>query len=203
MDAIARQVERVGAVAVCDAVYEHIVFGVASDVPLLTRAGMASRSLKIGSAGKTFSLTGWKVGMVVGPAHLVQPVARAHQFLTFTTPPNLQAAVAYGLAKDDAYFAGLAAEMERRRDRLARGLSALGVTALPAAGAYFLNIDIRSLGWDGDNLSFCRFLVEKVGVAAIPLSAFYAERPVMHLARLCFAKQDHVLDGALDRLARW
>ena len=203
MDAIARQVERVGAVAVCDEVYEHIVFGGAPHVPFLTRPGMASRSIKIGSAGKTFSLTGWKVGMVVGPSHLVQPVARAHQFLTFTTPPNLQAAVAHGLGKDDAYFTGLATEMERRRDRLARGLADLGIEALPAAGTYFLNIDIRSLGWRGGDLEFCRALVEKVGVAAIPLSAFYGERPVTHLARLCFAKQDEVLDRALDRLSRW
>jgi aspartate/methionine/tyrosine aminotransferase len=203
LDAIARRVERADCYVIADEVYEHIVFAGAAHHPFIARPGMARRTLKIGSAGKTFSLTGWKVGMVVGAAELVLPVAKAHQFLTFTTPPNLQTAVAYGLRKPDDYFAGLGAEMQRRRDRLASGLSAVGIEALPADGAYFLNVDIRSAGFDGDDVAFCRRLVEEGGVAAIPLSAFYGERPVTHLARLCFAKQDAVLDEALDRLGSW
>lgn len=200
LDLLASFVERFDAYAVCDEVYEHVVFGGASHLPFIARPGMAKRSLKIGSAGKTFSLTGWKVGFIVGDAELVQPVAKAHQYMTFTTPPNLQAGVAYGLRKDDAYFQGLATEMQRRRDRLSAGLRRLGVDVLPADGAYFVNVDIRSTGFTGDDLSFCQRLVEDVGVAAIPLSVFYEAEPARHLARLCFAKQDAVLDRAIERL---
>lgn len=201
LDLVARWVERFDCYAVCDEVYEHIVFDGAGHVPFVTRPGMARRSLKIGSAGKTFSLTGWKVGMVVGPAELLSLVTKAHQFLTFTTPPNLQTAVAFGLRKDDAYFAGLGRELQRRRDRLSNGLRALGIDVLPARGAYFVNVDIRSLSFVGSDVDFCRHLVEHVGVAAIPLSAFYERAPVTHLARLCFAKQDDVLDRAIARFA--
>ena len=115
-------------------------------------------------------------------------------------PPNLQSAVAFGLAKPESFFSDLATEMQRRRDRLSDGLRALGLTVLPAQGAYFANLDIRSTGFDGDDVAFCRHLVERVGVAAIPLSAFYEEAPVRHLARFCFAKQDAVLDEALRRM---
>ncbi|MFO0614516.1 MAG: aminotransferase [Polyangiaceae bacterium] len=201
LDVLASFVERYDAYAVCDEVYEHIVFTGARHHPFVARPGMARRALKIGSAGKTFSLTGWKVGFVVGAAELLQPVAKAHQYLTFTTPPNLQAGVAFGLRKDDAYFEGLAKEMERRRDRLSAGLAALGIDVLRADGAYFVNIDIRSLGFEGDDVACCQHLVEHVGVAAIPLSVFYEAQPARHLVRLCFAKQDSVLDAAIARFA--
>ncbi|HUB10070.1 MAG TPA: aminotransferase [Myxococcales bacterium] len=201
LDALARLVEAFDAYAVCDEVYEHLVFDGRRHVPFISRPGMRPRTLKIGSAGKTFSLTGWKVGLVVGPAELVRPVSRAHQFLTFTTPPNLQAAVAFGLGLPDGYFEGLAAEQQRRRDRLAGGLRSLGLEALPCEGTYFLNLDIRSAGFEGDDVAFCRQLIEQVGVAAIPVSAFYEETPVRHLARLCFTKQDAVIDRALERFA--
>jgi aspartate/methionine/tyrosine aminotransferase len=197
---VARLVEEHDAYVVCDEVYEHIVFTRACHVPFISLPGMRARSLKIGSAGKTFSLTGWKVGMVVGPPELIQLVGKAHQFLTFTTPPNLQAAVAYGLGKGDDYFTGLARELERRRDRLALGLAALGLETLRADGAYFLCFDVRSAGFAGGDVDYCRHLVEEVGVAAIPLSAFYEEAPETHLARLCFCKQDAVIDRALERL---
>jgi N-succinyldiaminopimelate aminotransferase len=201
LDALARLVESFDAYAVCDEVYEHLVFDGRRHVPFISRPGMRSRTLKIGSAGKTFSLTGWKVGLVVGPAELVRPVSRAHQFLTFTTPPNLQVAVAFGLGLPDGYFQGLVAEQQRRRDRLAGGLRSLGLETLPCEGTYFLNLDIRSAGFEGDDVTFCRQLVEQVGVAAIPVSAFYEETPVRHLARLCFTKQDAVIDRALERFA--
>jgi aspartate/methionine/tyrosine aminotransferase len=195
---IALLVEQHDAYVVSDEVYEHIVFPPAEHLPFIALPGMRQRSLKIGSAGKTFSLTGWKVGMVVGPHQLIQPVAKAHQFLTFTTPPNLQAAVAFGLGKGDDFFRGLATEMARRRDRLGDGLRALGFTVLPTAGTYFVNLDVRDR--KGDDVAYCRWLVEHVGVAAIPLSAFYEEDPVRHLVRLCFAKKDDVIDSALERL---
>jgi aspartate/methionine/tyrosine aminotransferase len=202
LDVLASFVAKYDAYAICDEVYEHIVFDGQKHVPLLTLPGMRERTVKIGSAGKTFSLTGWKVGMVVGPPSLIGPIGRAHQFLTFTTPPNLQAAVAFGLGKDDAFFHGLATELQRRRDRLGNGLRALGLDVLPAVGAYFVNIDIGSTGFRGTDLEFCRHLVEEVGVAAIPLSAFYEAAPVTNLVRFCFAKQDAVLDEALARLRK-
>lgn len=202
LDLLASFIQRYDTLAVCDEVYEHIVFDGRRHVPLITRPGMAERCLKIGSAGKTFSLTGWKVGYVTGPARLIAPAAKAHQFLTFTTPPNLQSAVAYGLGKDDGYFAGLAADMQRRRDKLSAGLNAAGLTTLPAGGSYFVIADISPFMAEPDDAEFCRRLTAEIGVAAIPVSAFYAGTAPRHLIRFCFCKSDAVLDKALDRLSR-
>jgi aspartate/methionine/tyrosine aminotransferase len=165
---------------------------------------MAQRCLRIGSAGKTFSLTGWKVGYLSGPAELIGLVAKAHQYLTFTTPPALQAGVALGLAKDDAYFSGIATELAAKRDRLATGLAALGFDVLPAGGTYFLAAGFRRLDAVSDDTSFARRLTVEAGVAVVPVSAFYdgAEAP-RDLVRFCFCKQDSVLDEALARLGRW
>jgi aspartate/methionine/tyrosine aminotransferase len=127
-------------------------------------------------------------------------LSKAHQFLTFTTPPNLQTAVAYGLAKEDGFFTALRAGLERSRDRFSTGLESLGFSVLPSAGTYFVNIDIAPLG-ETDDAAFCQRLVREQGVAAIPVSAFYAENPVKTVVRFCFAKRDDVLDGALERLA--
>ncbi|MDD2704353.1 MAG: aminotransferase [Acidocella sp.] len=191
------------AYAVCDEVYEHLVFSGAKHIPLMTLPGMAERSLRIGSAGKTFSLTGWKVGYVSGPAALMGLVAKAHQNLTFTTAPNLQRAVAYGLAKPDEYFATLADELQLRRDLLDTGLKRLGFITLPAQGSYFITADFSALGFTGDDMEFCRMLPEQAGVAAIPVSAFYVETPPRHYVRFAFCKQPAVLEAALERLARW
>src|SRR6185437_5101291 len=128
----------------------------------------------IGSAGKIFSLTGWKVGLVAAAPALMKSLTKAHQFLTFTTPPNLQIAVAYGLGKDNSYFTSMRAGFERSRDRLTSGLEALGIQVLHSQGTYFLTIDITPLG-AVDDMLFCRTLVETAGVAAIPVSAFYAQ----------------------------
>jgi aspartate/methionine/tyrosine aminotransferase len=187
------------AVALCDEVWEHVVFDGRRHRPLMALPGMRERTIKIGSAGKIFNLTGWKVGFVCASAPLMRVLAKAHQFLTFTTPPNLQAAVAYGLAKDDAYFEGLRADLQRSRDRFAAGLSSLGLTVIPSQGTYFLNIDIAPLG-ETDDVAFCRRLVTDHGVAAIPVSAFYATQGVKNVVRFCFAKRDATLDAALERL---
>ncbi|WP_430911259.1 aminotransferase [Methylobacterium sp. sgz302541] len=187
-------------VAVCDEVWEHVVFDGARHVPLMSLPGMRERTVKIGSAGKIFSLTGWKVGFVMADAALMRVLARAHQFITFTTPPNLQAAVAYGLTKEDGYFTAMRAGYARSRDRLARGLADLGFTVLPAQATWFLSIDVSGLGC-GNDLAFCEALVRERGVAAIPVSAFYPEAAVDTLVRLCFAKADATLDEALSRLA--
>jgi N-succinyldiaminopimelate aminotransferase len=200
---LAEFLERYDAYAICDEVYEHLVFDGKVHVPLMSLPGMRERCLRIGSAGKTFSLTGWKVGYVTACPKLLQPVAKAHQFLTFTTPPNLQAAVAFGLVKGDDYFTGLASEMQRRRDRLAGGLSAAGLKVLPAEGTYFVIVDLadRLAGLADDDVEFCRRITTEAGVAAIPVSAFYEENAPRHLIRFCFAKQDAVLDGAVERLS--
>jgi N-succinyldiaminopimelate aminotransferase len=191
---------RFEAIAVCDEVWEHVVFDGRRHRPLIGLPGMRERTVKIGSAGKIFSLTGWKVGFVCAAPALMRVFAKAHQFLTFTTPPNLQAAVAYGLSKDDAYFEGLRGTLARSRDRFTAGLQTLGFTVIPSEGTYFLNIDISPLG-EPDDAAFCRRLVLDHGVAAIPVSAFYADGAVKTVVRFCFAKRDATLDAALERLA--
>jgi aspartate/methionine/tyrosine aminotransferase len=199
---IAEFIEGADAYAVCDEVYEHIVFDGRPHIPLITLPGMRDRCLKIGSAGKTFSLTGWKVGYITAAPDLLAPVTKAHQFLVFTTPPNLQSAVAFGLSKEGSYFAGLSAEMQAKRDRLAGGLEAIGLSVLPCAGTYFVNVDVGQAGFDGDDVAFCRHITETAGVAAIPTSAFYQVDPLNTVVRFCFSKQDSVLDEAIARLRR-
>ena len=189
--------------AICDEVYEHLTFDGWRHIPLMTLPGMRERCLRVGSAGKTFSLTGWKVGYVTGPAALCTLVARAHQNLTFTTAPNLQRAVAVGLAKDDAYFATLGSALAAKRDRLSAGLAGLGFGVLPAMGSYFVTTDIRPLGFHGDDMAFSRHITEHAGVAAIPVSVFYDGNAPGHYVRFAFCKQDKVLDEAVSRLARY
>ena len=201
---IAGLVEQHDAFAVCDEVYEHLVFGDARHVPLMTLPGMRQRALRIGSAGKTFSLTGWKVGYITAPAAALRPITKAHQFVTFTTPPNLQHAVALGLGFDDAYFHGLGAALARGRDRLTAGLVALDVPVLPCDGTYFLVLDVtRWLRPDEDDIAFCKRLVIDAGVVLIPMSAFYESAPPRHLVRACFCKDDATIDAALQRLQTW
>ncbi len=199
---IAGLLEAFDAFAVCDEVYEHILFDGRRHVPLVTLPGMRERCLRIGSAGKTFSMTGWKVGYITASPRLLAPVAKAHQFVTFTTPPNLQQAAAYGLAKEDAYFEGLAASMAGKRDRLAEGLAGAGFEVLRTEGTYFLSVDIRAVGFAGDDVAFCRHITTEAGVTAVPVSAFYQEGDIDHYARFCFCKQDSLLDQAADRLRR-
>lgn len=202
-EAVAALVLEHDSYVIADEVYEHLLFDGLQHETLLAVPGLADRVLKIGSAGKTFSMTGWKVGMITGPAALVAAVGKAHQFLTFATPPNLQVAVAAGLGWSGAEIGLLAAEMQRRRDRLVRGLRALGIEVRQPSGTYFLNVETRSFGWRGDDLEFARQLVLRAGVASIPLSPFYGQEVENGLIRLCFAKQDAVIDLALERLARW
>jgi N-succinyldiaminopimelate aminotransferase len=187
------------AIALCDEVWEHMIFDGREHLPLAALPGMRQRTVKIGSAGKIFSLTGWKVGFVCAAPHLMKVLAKAHQFLTFTTPPSLQVAVAYGLMKDESYFADMRAEFARSRDKLTAGLTTLGYQVLPSQGTYFLNVDITPTGLD--DVTFSQKLVRERGVATIPVSAFYAENPVTNVVRFCFAKSDATLDKALERLS--
>jgi aspartate/methionine/tyrosine aminotransferase len=205
LDLLAGFCQRFDAIAVCDDVWEHVVFDGHAHMPLMARPGMRERTVKISSAGKIFSLTGWKVGLVMAAPPIMKVLAKAHQFLTFTTPPNLQSAVAYGLMKDDAYFTRMRADFQRSRDRFSDGLKRLGFSVLPSAGTYFVNIDIGPLmngkSGESDDVAFCQRLVAEHGVAAIPVSAFYAEGAVKNVVRFCFAKHDATLDAALERLA--
>ena len=189
------------AYAVCDEVYEHLTFDGWRHIPLMTLPGLRDRVMRIGSAGKTFSLTGWKVGYVTAPAALATLVAKAHQNLTFTTAPNLQRAVAVGLAKDDGYFAGLAGALQAKRDRLAAGLAEIGFGVLETRGSYFITTDFRPLGFNGDDMAFCQHITRAAKVTAVPVTAFY-DRPdaPTHYARFAFCKKDEVLDEALARL---
>ncbi|PWR23876.1 aminotransferase [Zavarzinia compransoris] len=191
------------AYVLCDEVYEHLVFSGHAHVPIATLPGMRERTVRIGSAGKTFSLTGWKVGYLSGPAAMIGVIAKVHQFLTFTTPPNLQAGVALGLRKGGDYFAGLAAALEAKRDRLTAGLRAVGYATLPVAGSYFVTADIRGTGPALPDDDYCQWLTRHVGVAAVPVSAFYGgEAAPRHLIRFCFCKRDEILDAAIARLAQ-
>jgi aspartate/methionine/tyrosine aminotransferase len=190
------------AIAVCDEVWEHVVFDGRRHLPLMALPGMRERTVKIGSAGKIFSLTGWKVGFACAAPPLAAAIAKAHAFLTFTTSPNLQRAVAYGLAKDDSYFAPMRDSFARSRDRLAAGLKAEGFTVLPSQGTYFLLLDLKASGIDMDDQTFADRAVREAGVATIPVSSFYAEDPVTSVVRLCFSKKDETLDAGIERLAR-
>jgi N-succinyldiaminopimelate aminotransferase len=194
---------RFDAYAVCDEVYEHLVFDGRRHQPLMALPGMEARCARIGSAGKTFSLTGWKVGYITAAPALFASIAKAHQFLTFTTPPNLQSAVAVGLNKSDGYFSTLAGDLQAKRDRLAAGLSALGVDVLPSAGSYFVVADLRPLGLTEEDDALATRLTIEAGVASIPVSAFYQNRDIRHCLRFCFCKNDATLDEALVRLGRY
>jgi len=188
------------ATVVCDEVYEHLVYAGARHVPLMTLPGMRERCVRIGSIGKTFSATGWKVGTVTAAPPLLAALAKAHQFVTFTTPPNLQHAAAFGLRKDDRFFSDLAADLAAKRDLLAAGLGDAGLCVLPSAGSYFLSADIRSTGFNGADVAFCERITIDAGVAAVPLSAFYAGDGPAHFVRFCFCKQPAVLEEACRRL---
>ncbi|MCC2095719.1 MAG: aminotransferase [Hyphomicrobiales bacterium] len=188
------------AIAICDEVWEHLTFNNLRHTSLLSLPGMRERTIKISSAGKIFSLTGWKVGLVMAAPQIMRVLAKAHQFTTFTTAPNLQSAVAFGLGKDADYFDAMRLNYGRSRDRLCDGLSGLGFSVIPSQGTYFVTVDIEPLG-ETDDQEFCQRLVREFGVAAIPVSAFYAENHVRNIVRFCFAKKDETLDAALEKLA--
>lgn len=199
---LADLLERHNLIAICDEVYEHLTFDDHTHIPLMTLPQARHRSLRIGSAGKTFSLTGWKVGYITGSPELLAPVARAHQYQTFATPPLLQSAIAHGLALGDWYFRGLKTSLQARRDLLADGLRALGGDVLDCGGTYFLCVSTASLG-GGDDLDLCRRLTVEAGVTPVPVSCFYADRDVRSHVRFCFAKQPDDLTEALNRLGAW
>ncbi len=201
LDFMAGLLERHDAYAICDEVYEHLIFDDRRHIPLITLPGMRERCVRIGSAGKTFSMTSWKVGYVTAAPALLGVIAKAHQFLVFTTPANLQRAVAHGLDNEIDWYTGLAGELQEKRDYLAGRLTDIGFDVMDCHSTYFMNADFRPLGFNGTDVDFCRHITVEAGVTAVPVSALYAEAPVDHLIRFCFCKRHEVLAGAADRLA--
>jgi N-succinyldiaminopimelate aminotransferase len=188
--------------AVTDEVYEHLTFDGARHLPLHTLPDMAQRTLTISSAGKTFSVTGWKIGWAVGPRALVGATQTAKQFLTFVSGAPFQHAIARALALPDAYFEDFRAGLEAKRDRLCAGLEAAGLEVLRPAGTYFVTTDIRALG-ERDGHAFCLALPARAGVVAVPSVVFYDDKEVGRpLVRFAFCKRDAVIDEAAARLAR-
>ena len=171
-------------------------------IPISSLAGMAERTFKCGSAGKIFSLTGWKIGWLVAAPRMTTLAARAHQFLTFASAPNLQAAVAYGLNDGDSWLEPMRERFSRARDRMTQGLEAAGFAVLPSASTYFLCIDLAASGMSLDDEAFATLAVEQAGVAAIPLSPFSEEGAMKHMIRLCFAKRDETIDAGVAALAK-
>ncbi|MDB5420795.1 MAG: aminotransferase class [Brevundimonas sp.] len=202
MAALARVCVQHDLIAISDEVWEHVIFDGRRHRSLISEPGMESRTIKIGSAGKMFGMTGWKIGFVCGDPGLIDPVAKAHQFLTFATPPNLQSAVAVGLAWPEEAFVQMRADLQRSRDRLAGALKAQGFALTASEGTYFLGVDLAASGIDLGDEDFCRRIVTGFGVAAIPVSAFVSGKSTGSIARLCFAKSDDVLDQAVERLGR-
>jgi N-succinyldiaminopimelate aminotransferase len=199
---LAAAATRSDALILSDEVWEHLFFGRPSFQSIASLPGMAERVVKLGSVGKIFSMTGWKVGWIVAPPALAEPIAKAHQFVTFTTPPNLQAGAAYGLGKPQAWFEAMRAGFAAPRDAMLRKLEAAGYATLASEGTYFLCVDLAASGIAMDDHEFCRRAVAEAGVAAIPLSAFYAENPVTNVIRLCYAKKAETIDAGIAALER-
>jgi N-succinyldiaminopimelate aminotransferase len=200
LEAIAEVCRRHDLLAITDEVYEHIVFE-GRHVPLASLPGMRERTVTISSSGKTFSLTGWKIGWSCAPHQLTAAIRAVHQYVVFAVSTPFQHAIATGLAAPDAFYGSLQSTYRARRDRLCQGLEALGFGVRPPEGAYFVLADIRPLGYEDDE-AFCRMIVERVGVAAIPVSAFTPGGRVRHLVRFAFCKEDATLEEGLRRLAR-
>jgi N-succinyldiaminopimelate aminotransferase len=188
-------------VLLCDEVWEGMIFSGDPHVSPLHMASLKDRAIKIGSAGKLFSLTGWKVGWAVAAQPLADMIAAQHQFLTFTTATPLQWAVTEGLALPDAWHDAHAAIYAPRRVQLIAGLETAGYVVLPSAGTWFVIVDLKASGLPADDEAVAERLIREAGVASIPVSAFYRDEALRGYLRLCFAKQAGVLDEALRRLA--
>ncbi|WP_137812653.1 pyridoxal phosphate-dependent aminotransferase [Gandjariella thermophila] len=201
LDQIAAVCREHDLVAITDEVYEHLIYDGGRHVPLASLPGMAERTLSISSAGKTFNVTGWKIGWACGPAELVAATRAAKQFLTYVGGAPFQPAVAYALRHELPWVGGLREDLQGKRDRLSKGLAEVGFYVRASAGTYFVCADVRPLGF-ADGAELCWQLPERVGVAAVPVQVF-TDNPERwrHLVRFAFCKRDDVLDEALRRLA--
>ena len=189
-------------IVISDEVWEHILLDSQKFTPIASMAGMEKRTLKCGSAGKIFSLTGWKIGWLAAAPELATLAARAHQFLTFASAPNLQSAVAFGLNDGDAWLDPMRSRFARARDRMATGLQAAGYAVLPSASTYFMCVDLAASGIGLDDETFAQRAVVEAGVAVVPLSPFAESDPPRTMIRLCFAKKDETIDAGVAALSR-
>lgn len=202
LEAVAMFARNHDLVVISDEVWEHITLNGQLFTPLASLPGMAERTIKTGSAGKIFSLTGWKIGWMVAAPELASVAARAHQFLTFASAPNLQAAVAFGLNKGDHWIEPMRERFARARDRMAEGLRAAGYEVLDSASTYFMCVDLAASGIGLDDEAFAKLAVQQVGVAVVPLSPFAEQDPPRHMIRLCFAKKDETIDAGVAAMAK-
>jgi methionine aminotransferase len=200
MQRLARLLEPTDTLLICDEVYEHMVYDGERHESAARHRGLAERAFIVSSFGKTYHVTGWKVGYVAAPATLTAEFRKVHQFNVFTVNAPMQHALAAYMA-DAAPYLELPAFYQRKRDRFRAGLAGTKLRLLPSAGSYFQCVDYAAIG-DRSEAAMCEWLTEHVGVAAIPLSAFYAEGFEQRIVRFCFAKKDETLDLALERLAR-
>jgi N-succinyldiaminopimelate aminotransferase len=187
-------------IAVTDEVYEHLTYDDAQHQPLAALPGMGERTLSVSSAGKTFAVTAWKTGWVMGPAPLLRAVRTVNQFLTFSANGALQRAVGAALNAEREWVATQRRALQAKRDRLRAGLAEVGFTVLDSQGTYFVMADIRPLGYT-DGVDFARSLPRTTGVACVPAQVFYDSTELgRHLVRFAFCKRDEVLDAAVERL---
>jgi len=200
LELLAKFLKRYDAYAVCDEVYEHLVFDGRAHIPLISLPHMRERCVRVGSAGKMFSLTGWKIGWICGPQRLVQTIAKAHQFNTFTTSPALQLGVAHGLAHEMEFALANTRELQGKRDFLAAALRGAGFDVLGSEGTYFITVSIRNLTNEPDR-EFCKRMTREAGITPIPLSVFYGEGGPTDLVRFAFCKKTSVLEEAGKRLS--
>ncbi|MEO5775155.1 MAG: aminotransferase [Sphingomicrobium sp.] len=202
LEALASVAREHDLIVIADEVWEHVLLDGQSFLPIASLPGMAERTFKCGSAGKIFSLTGWKIGWLVAPPELATLAGRAHQFLTFSSAPSLQRAVAFGLAQGDSWLEPMRRGFAQARDDLTSGLGAAGYCVLDSAATYFTCIDLAASGIDVDDETFAATAVEKAGVAVVPLSAFAEVTPEQHFIRLCFAKRPETIAAGVEALAR-
>jgi len=199
LELLAQFLKRYDAYAICDEVYEHLVFDGRAHVPLISLPGMRERCVRVGSAGKMFALTGWKIGWVCGPARLVQVISKAHQFNTFTTSPALQLGVAHGLLHEMDFALSNTRELQEKRDIIAGALRGAGFDVLRSEGTYFITASIRNLTNEPDR-EFCKRMTREAGVGPIPISAFFGDESTTDLVRFAFCKKKSVLEEAGRRL---
>ena len=203
LEALGELCERHDLLFLCDEVWEGMIYGEHRHVSALAVPSLRERTIKVGSAGKIFSLTGWKVGWAIAARPLAEALAQQHQYLNFTIAAPLQWAVAEGLALPGEWHAAHRARYEAARERLVRGLSGAGYSVPPAHGTWFVTVDLAASHLAAGDEAIADRMVREAGVAAIPVSAFYRDNPEHGYLRLCFAKEDATLDEAIARLANF
>lgn len=201
LELLASFLTRYDAYAICDEVYEHLVFDGRKHIPLISLPSMRDRCVRVGSAGKMFSLTGWKIGWVCGPRTLIEVITKAHQFNTFTTSPALQLGVAEGLRHHMDFALANTRELQVKRNQIAHALEAAGFDVLKSEGTYFITASTRKIANEPDT-EFCKRMTREARVAAIPLSVFYSDDPPSDLVRFAFCKMPAIIDDAGGRLKR-